>query len=328
MPDTQYAVLGQNGTKVAVIDGALLTTGGSGGGGGGATEVTLAALSAKFPGAVLLTDDFANPTTTQIAAMQYVWDAASSNWDRQRPILLTPASRTQVAAVSSSAITTDGQAAVWGFYDAADASRIVGVGNFLLNGSSTWDRARGAVASGGAFPATGLGLGAGAIYLWNNGGTAFTALASPRGINDNNSLDAGAAVAPYKFNNSTYDKNRNNYEATVLASAARTAAINSADQTNYEAQYLILTIDVTAIVAAPSLTVSIKYKDTLSGKYINILTSAAIVATGTYTLQVGAGLTATPNLIANFPLPRIWRAEVAVTNTDSATYSISANYVN
>lgn len=115
-------------------------------------------------------------------------------------------------------------------------------------------------------------------------------------------------------------------EVTVLASAARTASVNSADQRNYNASGLALTIDVTAITATPSVTFAVKYKDSLSGKYVTLLTSAAITAVGTTVLRIGPWLTAAANLVARDVLPVVWRVEATHGDADSITYSASANY--
>jgi hypothetical protein len=127
------------------------------------------------------------------------------------------------------------------------------------------------------------------------------------------------------FNGAVYDRLRNNHEVTVLASAARTAAINSGDQTNYNARTLYLTWDITA-AATGTLTLTIKYKDSLSGKYVTLLASAAQTGVGTVTLKVGPDLTAAANTVAKEALPRVWRAEVTGSDGSSWTYSVSANY--
>jgi hypothetical protein len=133
------------------------------------------------------------------------------------------------------------------------------------------------------------------------------------------------AVFGMLYNGSSIDRPRNNHEVTVLASAARTAAINSSDQTNYNARTLYLTWDITAATTG-TLTLTIKYKDTLSGKYVTLLASAAQTGVGTVALKVGPDLTATANLIAKEALPRLWRAEVTGSDGSSWTYSVSANY--
>ena len=136
------------------------------------------------------------------------------------------------------------------------------------------------------------------------------------------------ASSPLVFNGVTWDRFRSNHEVTVLASAARTDAINSPDLVNYNACGVALTIDITSITATPLLTVTIKYKDTLSGKYVSLLASAVLNAVSTTSLIVYPGNAAVANVKADSPLPRIWRVEVTVGDADSATYSISANYIN
>lgn len=116
---------------------------------------------------------------------------------------------------------------------------------------------------------------------------------------------------------------RNSTE-NVLASAARTASIDSADFRNPSGRGLALVIDVTAIAATPSITVTIQGKDPVSGKYYTLLASAAITTVSTTVLRVYPGLTAAANLAANDVLPEIWRASVAHGDADSITYSIGA----
>lgn len=129
------------------------------------------------------------------------------------------------------------------------------------------------------------------------------------------------------FNGTTFDRERGNTNITVLASAARVASINSADIVNYNAKGLHLVIDVTAIAATPSITVTIQGKDELSGKYYTILTSAAIVAVGTTVLRVYPALVAAANLIANDAMPRTWRVSVVNADADSITYSVGASLI-
>jgi hypothetical protein len=117
------------------------------------------------------------------------------------------------------------------------------------------------------------------------------------------------------------------YQHVVLPSAARTAAINSADFKNYGAKGLHLIIDITAITATPLVTVTIKGKDPVSGKYYTLLASTALAAVATTVLKVYPGLTAAANLVASDVLPRDWRVEVTVGDADSATYSIGAQLV-
>ncbi len=123
---------------------------------------------------------------------------------------------------------------------------------------------------------------------------------------------------------------RDNREETVFASAARAVvspAYNSADLSNLGAKGVIVTIDVTAITASPSVVFTLEYKDTLSGKYVVFGTSAAIVGTGTTSLLAYPGATAAANTIFNRGVPAVWRVTATHGDTDSITYSVSANYL-
>jgi len=127
------------------------------------------------------------------------------------------------------------------------------------------------------------------------------------------------------FNGTTWDRQRGNVEATALASAARTATVNSSDQTNYNARGVIVTLDVTAVTDTPSLTLSIEAK--MGSSYEALLTaSAAVTATGIHSYIVYPGVGSASGdvvQVAGFPLPRTWRVTVTHGDTDSATYSVS-----
>ncbi len=114
---------------------------------------------------------------------------------------------------------------------------------------------------------------------------------------------------------------------TVLPSAARTAAPDTQefDASGVDYSGLHLVIDVTAIAATPSITVTIAGVDRASGKTYTTLASAAITATGTTVLKVGRGLTAAANLVANDLLPPIFRVTVTHADADSITYSVSGH---
>lgn len=135
------------------------------------------------------------------------------------------------------------------------------------------------------------------------------------------------ATAPKYFNGATLDLARANVEATLLASAARTAETNSADQTNFNGRGAHIVIDVTLDPAAASITPVIEGKDALTGQYYEILRGAAITAVGTTVLKVYPGLTAAANAVANDILPRTWRLQMEVASADSMTYSASASTI-
>jgi hypothetical protein len=133
----------------------------------------------------------------------------------------------------------------------------------------------------------------------------------------------------YVYNGATWEAQYTNLEVTVLASAARTATHNGADMTNYGARGVLLTLDVTAKVDTPTLTVKVQSKDSLSGKYVDIPNAAFAAKTDVSTdeLLIYPGCPATANVSVNSALPRVWRVVCTHTDADSITYSIGAAYI-
>lgn len=128
-------------------------------------------------------------------------------------------------------------------------------------------------------------------------------------------------------NGSTWDRPRNNIDAQILASAARTATLNSADQINYNGRGVIITLDVTAVSATPSITLRIQHKDNESSAYENLLIGAAVTAIGVHTYIVYPAVAAAAEDIVEtigFPLGRQWRVRVEHGDADSITYSVGA----
>lgn len=123
-----------------------------------------------------------------------------------------------------------------------------------------------------------------------------------------------------------------NHEITVLASAARTATVNSSDMINYgpnaNVRGVLVIVDVTAAADTPEITPIIQVKDPVSEKYINLLSaSSALTGTGTaaYLVYPGAGSTSAGiTQVASFPLGSTWRVRVTHADTDSITYSVGA----
>lgn len=134
------------------------------------------------------------------------------------------------------------------------------------------------------------------------------------------------ASAGFGFNGTTLDRWRNNMDLTLLASAARTTTQTSADLVNYNADALIVVVDITAYTAG-SLTITIDRKDETSGKYVNLLTSAALAAQATTVLQVGPVIAAAANTIALAYMPRTFRIVATVGDATSITYSIGYSLV-
>ncbi len=112
----------------------------------------------------------------------------------------------------------------------------------------------------------------------------------------------------------------------VHASAARTATPDTKEfEVPLGAQGLTLVIDVTAVTSTPSTTFAIQGVDRVSGKTWAILTSAAIVGTGTTVLRVSPHLTAAANTIAKEHLPPVIRIVATHGNANSQTYTVAGH---
>lgn len=118
-----------------------------------------------------------------------------------------------------------------------------------------------------------------------------------------------------------------NYEATLLASAARTTTTNSPTQANIEARGCHVMINVTAIAATPSVVPKIQGFDPVAENWYDILEGDAITATGKTVLKVYPGIVGSPNASADDLLPKTWRVRMEHADTDSITYSVGANVV-
>lgn len=112
----------------------------------------------------------------------------------------------------------------------------------------------------------------------------------------------------------------------VLPSAARTAAVDSADFTNRLYRGVRIFFDTTLDAAAASITPTIQGK-TAQGDYYTLLTGAAIADVGNIQLIVHPDLTAVANVVAKLPLGTIWRVSIAVADADALTYSVYAEYL-
>lgn len=114
-----------------------------------------------------------------------------------------------------------------------------------------------------------------------------------------------------------------NVEGTLFASAAVTTTQNSQDMANDTYSGVHVVIDVT-VFGAGTLTPKIQGKDPTSGKYYDILTGAAINATGTTVLKIFPGMAVSANVSASESLPRTWR--VVLTKSDASSWTYSVGY--
>ena len=171
-----------------------------------------------------------------------------------------------------------------------------------------------------------------AVMLGADGSTNFAATAQGNADGTGATL-RGLLTRTFaqRYNESTWDRERGNTEITLLASAARTATLSSADQTNYNARGIIITIDVTSITDTPSITLAIQHRDSIGGNYETLfLTTTAITATGVQPFIVYPGVAAADEdvvEVVGYPLGRTWRITVTHADADSITYSVAGSYV-
>ncbi len=170
----------------------------------------------------------------------------------------------------------------------------------------------------------------GALYTGislNQGSGNSSPLAAASLIADNvagvNSLAMGLSV----LNGTNYDRVRNNVDSTVLASAARTTTQTSADIVTYNCHSLMAVLDMTT-VGTGSVTLTINYKDPASGKYILLLSGAAVVTNSTNLYRINPNIAAVANSVAQSDLGRIIQLVVTANNANSATYSLGLTLVN
>ena len=116
-------------------------------------------------------------------------------------------------------------------------------------------------------------------------------------------------------------------EATLTMSAlAAGSTVQSSTLVNQAWRGVVVVIDITALGASATLTVTVEGYDPKANKYYTILASAALAATGTTILRVYPGLTASANAVANDILPTQWRVK-AVTAVQTVTGTVSAHAI-
>lgn len=121
-----------------------------------------------------------------------------------------------------------------------------------------------------------------------------------------------------------------NRSLAVFGSAARDTTHDSEDLDNLNHRGVQLVVDVTDETvggSTHSIVVKIQGKDEVSGKYYDLLESAAITATGTNLLTVYPSIAAVANEAVSNALPRTWRVRVEHTadGASDMTYTVGAN---
>lgn len=117
---------------------------------------------------------------------------------------------------------------------------------------------------------------------------------------------------------------------TIFASAARTATATSPNFSSVRAKGGLFTIDVTSISGTtPAMTISVQHYDSISQKYITLLTSASISTVSTTVLAVYPGIASVANQNLSLPLGDEFRVVATITGTTpSVTFTVSFDGAN
>ena len=120
-----------------------------------------------------------------------------------------------------------------------------------------------------------------------------------------------------------------NLDFTLLASAARTAETDSADQTNHNFRGVTIIVKTTAETSTAIITPNILMKDAVTGDYVTIWTAAATITTLTTNIyQLYPGVLAADfdgTEAVSIALPLTWIFRMTVANANSMTYSVAAS---
>lgn len=126
------------------------------------------------------------------------------------------------------------------------------------------------------------------------------------------------------WNGSTWDRMPGPQEATLAASAERTATLNTPNQTNRGHRGVVVIVRVSALTGAPSLSTRI-IAPSPSGTHAWMFSAAtAITAVGSKVYILYPGITAGGDERVNTVLPRTWYVQVSHANADPITYSVDA----
>jgi hypothetical protein len=112
-------------------------------------------------------------------------------------------------------------------------------------------------------------------------------------------------------------------QTTVYASAARTATPTVVQIDTSGVRGLHLVIDATT-AATPSVVPTIDGYSELGDDWYNLLTGAAITATGVTVLKIYPGIATVANGAASDVLPNKIRVVMTHADSDSITYSVAA----
>lgn len=157
------------------------------------------------------------------------------------------------------------------------------------------------------------------LHLFS-GGSVWNRMRDVNSLSDSGGNTGLLAAQKYAFNEFNHDRWRNNTQLDFLTSASRTTTQTQSDQTNYNGLGIKVILDVT-VIGTGSITLEIDEKDTTSGKYIALLTGAAVITNSTNVYTIYPAMTAVANVTANNRLGRTFRIKITANNANAITYS-------
>ena len=133
---------------------------------------------------------------------------------------------------------------------------------------------------------------------------------------------------PMLFNGATLDRQRNNEEIVLLASAVRSASLWSPFQTNYNHQGVVIFFDITAVPGGDTVSLETRIRHDNLSSDTGMAASPAYSTTGCRVFYYGPGVVnAVGSHSGNYRLPRQWRIYIAHSGAGEFTYSAGACYV-
>ena len=120
------------------------------------------------------------------------------------------------------------------------------------------------------------------------------------------------------FNGSTWDRQRNNFNQVIDASAARTASVAGNTCTNYNAKALLIHFKVSALSGTtPVITPKLQWSPDGGTTWLDVPGAVfpAISAVSDNVMQVGPEVIPIANAAVNFPLPRTLRMYYTIGGT-------------
>ncbi len=205
---------------------------------------------------------------------------------------------------------------------------LLGSGNMVFD-TTNWQKMAGDT-SGHAQIAGAIAAGAavsGANPVTIAGGDAANNVSAIRvfGATGDASADSIAGVFTnthhMMFNGTTWDRERDNVDVTLLASASRTTTQNSGNITVFNERGVNVYLNMT-VVGTGNVTVNILGVDPVSGGTYTILQGSAITTNSFNVYRVYPALTAVANSVANDHLPRVIQINITANNANAATYSV------